>query len=477
MSKIEYLIPAWQHQLQAIERAKDLPEFGLFFEMGTGKTMTAINIARHKFAQSGRLLRTLILCPPIVVENWRREWAMHSKILSDKIVPLTGSQKDRCKVFTKFCNLSGDRHEAIFITNYEALLMKGLYTLFHNWKPELIIFDELHKLKDMKSKRTKAAVKLADESLFRLGLTGTPVLNSPMDLFSQFRVLDKGGTFGKNFFVFRAKYFIDFNAGMPQGRYFPDWRPRPQSFEEMNSLVYRKAMRVKKDECMDLPPLVRKSVYVEMEPKQKKAYNEMKKAFITYIQDKAAVADIAITKALRLQQIVSGFVKLEDETITHFPDHPRREALRELLADLTPNHKVIVWAVFKENYKDIRGVCEDLGIKYVEVHGEVSDRDKLLGVDAFSTDDDVRVLFGHPGSGGIGINLVASDVSIFYSRNFSLEQDLQAEARNYRGGSERHTHITRIDLVTLGTIDEQILEKLSNKVAIGEKILKELVLK
>lgn len=471
---MEYILKPWNHQLQAIEAAKNLPEFGLFFEMGAGKTMTAINIARHKYAQCGRLLRTLVLCPPIVIENWRREWAMNSKISQGKVVPLQGSQVQRLRKFHEYATVEGG---VIFITNYEALLMKDLYADMQAWKPELIIFDELHKLKDMKSKRTKAAVKLADESLFRLGLTGTPVLNSPMDLFSQFRVLDRGETFGRNFFKFRAHYFFDKNAGMPQGRYFPDWRPRETTFDEMNRLVYRKAMRVKKEDCMDLPPLVRKPIYVGMTKPQMKAYHEMKQAFITYISDRAAVADLAITKALRLQQIVSGFVKLEDETVVRFEDNPRKEALKELLEEHAPGHKIIVWAVFKDNYRDIRDVCEELKIKFVEVHGEVADKDKFASVDAFNTDESVRVLIGHPGSGGIGINLVVSDIAIFYSRNFSLEQDLQAEARNYRGGSERHAHVTRIDLVTPETIDEQILEKLSNKVAIGEKILRELVLK
>lgn len=466
---MEYLIKPWAHQLDAIERAKDLPEFGLFFEMGAGKTMTAINIARYKFATHKKILKTLIFGPPIVVENWRREWLANSKIKESEVIPLQGSQVQRVNTFKKYQDKS-----AIFITNYESLLMNNLYVEFTKWKPEMLIWDELHKLKDMKSKRTKAAIKLADESIYRLGLTGTPVLNSPMDLFAQFRVLDKGRTFGKNFFQFRAKYFVDKNAGMPQGRYFPDWRPRTSMFDEMNRLVYQSAMRVKKEDCMDLPPLVRKPIYVDMTPSQRRSYEQMKKAFITYINDKAAVSDLAITKALRLQQIVSGFVKMEDDSIHRFEDNPRKIALRDLLEDLCPDHKVIVWAVFKENYNDIRSVCEDLKLGYREVHGEISNKDKFQAVDDFNQDDSVRIIFGHPASGGIGINLVASDISIFYSRNFSLEQDLQAEARNYRGGSEIHQKVTRIDLVTPGTIDEQILEKLSNKIAIGEKILREL---
>jgi SNF2 family DNA or RNA helicase len=82
------------------------------------------------------------------------------------------------------------------------------------------------------------------------------------------------------------------------------------------------------------------------------------------------------------------------------------------------------------------------------------------------------VLIGHPGSGGIGVNLTASSVSIFYSRGFSLEHDIQAEARNYRGGSERHDKITRIDLVAPGTIDEEVVRKLHAKQTISDVILK-----
>lgn len=458
--------------MEAYHKGKDLPEYGLFFEVGAGKTAAAIAIARSKYALHKRLLKTIVFGPPIIVENWRREWGMHSKVSSDSVIPLQGAGRKRIETFVKTNNLP-----RIYITNYEALLMPDLFEEFLKWKPELLIFDELHKVKDMRSKRTKLAIKLADESVYRLGLTGTPVLNSPMDLFSQFRVLDKGATFGKNFFSFRAKYFVDKNAGMPQGKYFPDWRPRSSTFEEMNQLVYKKAMRVKKIDCLDLPPLVRKPVFVGMLPAQAKAYAEMKKAFITYIQDKAAVADLAITKALRLQQIVSGFVKLDDDSVSEFKDHPRKEALKDLLEDLCPDHKVIVWAVFKNNYKDIEAVCDELKIKYVAVHGEITDKDKFSNVDAFNNDPEVRVLFGHPMSGGIGINLVASDVSIFYSRNFSLEQDIQAEARNYRGGSERHQKVTRIDLVTPGTIDEEIMNRLAQKTAIGEKILKEIILK
>jgi SNF2 family DNA or RNA helicase len=134
-----------------------------------------------------------------------------------------------------------------------------------------------------------------------------------------------------------------------------------------------------------------------------------------------------------------------------------------------------VWAVFKENYAAIRQVCNDLELQFVEVHGDVSAKAKQDAVKRFDSDPACRVLVGHPGSGGIGVNLVAASYSIFYSRGFSLEFDLQAEARNFRGGSERHETIVRIDLVAPGTIDEQVMQALAAKQAVGETLVRGMV--
>jgi SNF2 family DNA or RNA helicase len=342
--------------------------------------------------------------------------------------------------------------------------------MVHNM--EILICDESHKCKDTKSKRTQKVIELADRARFKYLLSGTPVLNTPMDIFSQYRIMDGGETFGKNVWAFRAQYFYDNNAGMPKEKYFPDWRVRPGALDEMNRLIYEKAMRMTKEECMDLPPFVEQTVFVGMLPEQKKAYEEMKKQFVTYINDKACVATLALTKALRLQQIVSGFIKLEDGEEIKMKKNPRQEALKELLEDLTLEHKVLVWAVFKENYAQIRAVCEELKIKYVEVHGDIPNAEKFKNVDSFNSDKDIRVFIGHPGSGGIGLTLICSTYSIFYSRSFSLEQSIQAEARNHRGGQTRK--VTRIDLVCADTIDELVLQKLKDKEELGEKILESL---
>jgi hypothetical protein len=206
----------------------------------------------------------------------------------------------------------------------------------------------------------------------------------------------------------------------------------------------------------------------------------MRKNFVASLEDKNgqqkfSVAELVITKTLRMQQIVSGHLRVENEdgttTTLTIGDNPRKETLRGLLEDLCPANKVIVWAVFKDNYADIRHVCEKLKLKFVELTGETKDKESAMK--EFNTNPEISVLIGNPGAGGIGVNLVAANTMIYYSRSFSLEHDIQSEARNYRGGSEIHSKITRYDIVAPHTIDELVLETLANKQEISDAILRE----
>jgi SNF2 family DNA or RNA helicase len=405
-----------------------------------------------------------------VVRQWREEIKKYSD-LEPYVVLLEGHRDRRLKLF------EAHKHEPrIFITNYEAMLMPHLFVAFMEAGFDTMICDESHKLKDIGAKRTKLAAALAKNTAKRIIMTGTPVLNSPMDLFSQFLVLDKGATFGTNFFVFRATYFYDKNAGMPKHNYFPDWRPRPGIEEKIQSLIQTKSSRVKKEECLDLPPLVRKEIPIEMSKEQRKAYEEMREDLVTYLSGQVCVASMALIKVLRLQQIVSGFLSMEtlegeEGKVHRFKDVPRVEALSELLEEIAPYHKVIVWACFQENYHRIRGVCEQLNLKYVEITGQRTEAQKREAVTSFRADDGVRVCIANQKAGGVGLNLIEASYSIYYSRGYSLEDDIQSEARNYRGGSERHDRVTRIDLVTRNSIDEIILQALKNKQNLAEKIM------
>lgn len=477
------LPPLWAHQKGAIAMAQSNGgSLALFMDPGVGKTRTAIEILRARMNREKRLLKILVFTPPIVVTNFRAEWLKFSKIPPEKVVALTGSGTKRLKDFREK-SLQG---AMIFITNYEALLMADLFTHFQVWQPEAIVWDESHKLKSRRSKRTKLASRLSNPSHSpspdKLMLTGSPVLKDSQDLFSQFEVMDGGKTFGSNFFVFQARFYRDRNAGMPKQKYFPKWEVMTLARDgfdgeaAISKLMEGRALHVKKSQCLDLPLFVQQTIFVPMTPEQARLYEEMKRDLVTYLGDAACVATLAMVKALRLQQIASGYIKTEGGEEIALEGAPKQEALRELLEQITSTSKVLVWAVWKQNYTQIREVFEVLGLKYVEVHGDISAKQKEEAVTRFNTDDSVRGFIGHPGSGGIGINLVVAQYSIFYSRTFSLEHSIQAEARNYRAGSEQHSSITRYDLITQGTIDELIVNSLQNKIEIGNSLLKGLAL-
>ena len=473
---MRYLVEPWKHQLEAIERAKDMPGYALFFEMGAGKSGTAVNILRHKFMKHGRILRTLVLCPPAVRTNWKREFAMHAaKKVADSVVVLEGSGKKRCEVLEKhgFDQVFGPLpKDKIFVTNYESLGMKDLWKLLKDWAPEAIIYDESQRCKNYKAKRTKLAIEIADQARYKYILSGTPILNTPMDIWSQYRILDGGETFDRNFFAFRAKYFVDQNAGMPSAKYFPAWRPAPGLADVFNDKIYAKASRVLKKDCMDLPPIVRKRYEIDMVPDQEKLYKDMAKSYVAYLNDKACVASIALTKGLRLQQIASGYFRDDQEKDHEFKTNPRLVTLMDILADVTPDHKVIVWASFKKNYQQIFDALKAKGLEATSLVGGMKDNERQESIDKFQTDPKCRIMVSNAASGGVGINLTAASYMIYYSRSFNLEHDLQSEARCHRGGSERHESITRIDLVTKDSIDDIVLTALARKENLANNILK-----
>jgi len=254
-------------------------------------------------------------------------------------------------------------------------------------------------------------------------------------------------------------------------KYFPNWKSKFGALDRLNHIIYQHADRVLKKDCMDLPPFIRMRADVSMGLEQEKHYASMKRDFITFLDSEACVAELALTKGLRLQQLLCGIFKTDLGEIKRIP-HNRCKVLKDYLEDLTPKHKIIVWTVFVDTYDEIGKVCEELGVKHAFLTGKQTTKQKQESIESFNNDPEVRVIIANQAAGGTGINLTSSSYSLYYSRSFNLESDIQSEARNYRGGSEQHEKVTRIDLVTPGTIDEAMLDALANKEKMSEAILK-----
>lgn len=439
-----------------------------------GKTKVLIDILRLRYAQEKRILKTVIFSPIVTLPNWKNEFGIHSKVPERNVFVLNKSSK-RMKDFKK-----AKIHNNIIVVNYESLGSSKFLEELFEFSPEIIVCDEMHILKNPKSKRAKSLIKLSDRAEFRYGLTGTPILNSPMDIFMQWRFLDKGEEFGKSFFKFRAEFFQDANAAWSHSQsHFPKWEPIPSKFPLLQEKIAKKSVRVLKKDCLDLPPLIKEIIPLEMDKTQAKAYKEMHESFITFVKDKeqdgktkAVVAQLALTKALRLQQICSGFVVTDEDETIRLDKNVKLDWVEQYLPDMCKTSKVIIWTAFKEDILMLGELCDKLKIKFGTIEGGQNMELRQECIDDFNNmDSDTMVIIANRSAGGIGINLVSSDTSIVFSRNFKLGDELQSEARNHRGGSQIHKNILQINLCINETIDFYVTEALSNKQDISKKII------
>lgn len=485
----------WQHQIDTIEECKDRNFYALFWQMGTGKTCGIINILRRKFIQEQRFLKTLILTPLSVVNQFAKEWAKFGGPQYQRLVlPMLGTTKQR-KI-----NLLKNHKGNICITNHDVMNVADILEALWREKFEVIVVDESHKFKDAKANRTKKLLALVEGKLlgektvlrngrrvkvkqilgahdpikYRFIMTGTPILNSVMDIYPQSKILNDKIFPEANYYIFRNKYMENTNA-LKSWATFPKFVEKAGSNEYISKTIYKHANRVLKEDCLDLPPLVKIRKEVELGKEQGRLYKEMEKQFIAYLEeyskDKAMVAEIVLTKGLRLLQILCGvFVDDDaDKTVSVIKDNQRIKVLEDTLEEIGSN-QAIIWTSFKSVYTQIEALLKRMDIPYSNIIGGQNISERQEGIEKFQ-DGEVRVMLANQAAGGTGINLTAANYMIYYNRTYSLADDLQSEARNYRGGSEIHDKVTRIDLFSPGTIDETIMEALHNKMDIAKAVV------
>lgn len=483
------------HQKKAVIQSKELDSLGLFFSVGTGKTYTSISVILEKTNFLKKHLRILVLGPKSILVNWGREL----RELQDKLgipshlqyLPLILNQ-DTTKKKIKHLKMNLNSR-SIIITNYESLQAKDLLEFFDKSPFDGLVCDESQRVKNPMAQRTKKAMKLAEKCKYNQILTGTPMLGNPMDLWSQIYILDKGKSFSKNFYVFRSEYFIDKNAGMPSHIHFPNWQIRDEMIEVLQEKLSQLTLQAKREDVLELPPLIKETVYVDLNEKQASHYADMMSDFVTFVEDKlstekkAIVATLALTKMLRLQQIVSGFVMDEHgvkHTVVDPLSNPKLEALKDIITDviLPEKKKAIIWSIFKEDHYQIKSLIETVlsSLSYrgkslsdmyyiAELTGDIKDKQKEI--DNFQTDPKCLFMIANPKAGGVGVNLQEASYSIYFSKSYSLEEDVQSEARCYRKGSEKHEKVVRIDIVAQNTVDELISEALRTKQDMSDMIL------
>jgi len=486
------------HQRVALANCSGSDGYGLFMEQGTGKTLVVIGRvdAESRQKEDGVLHRTLIVAPKNVRANWASEFERFSSV-EGKVTVLRGDQYERMKLFlAALVPDSPTQRYTVMVCSYEGLINMWDYLGRFEW--DLGVLDEAHYIKWPRTKRAKKAFEFRDVCKARMALTGTPVCNTPVDLYALFEFMHKGGSGFSSFEAFRKFYgvfrVVDSTRGMKR-------LVEVQNLPFMKERLARKSFIVRKSEALpDLPDKRYDICEVEMSEEQTAAYTSLQENLYLEIEremsDETRVVNVnnILTKLLRLSQITSGFLSfdaivdpmtgemLQPKSIDRFDPNNKLERLIELLKDeeRDPNGKTIVWACYVQDIKTISARLTLEGMKHAVFYGATGDDERLEAERAFNGDPECRVFVGNPACGGTGLNLIGyppgrpeefetnCDHVVYYSQGWSSSQRSQSEDRAHRRGTRVSVRVT--DLVVPKTIDEEIRARVVNKRMVALKV-------
>jgi len=334
-------------------------------------------------------------------------------------------------------------HQSFFhIINYEKLINTRVTAELIKNQYDMVVLDESSRIKNHQAKRTKAIIKTFRDVKYKYIMSGTPVTQGPIDIYSQYEFLNPAYLGFKNYYAFRGYHCEMGGYGNYQITGYRD-------IETLKRKIAAHSIQLKKEDCLDLPEKIYERRILEMTPEIMTQYKCMKDELYAEIgNDEALTASIVLTKIIRLQQITSG---------AYVEKNPKLDELVEIIQEDT-SRQVIVWCRFIPSIKVIEKKMQELNIQYSVLHGEIDDRQGQIN--RFQAGE-TRVFIGQIQTGGVGVNITAGNIVVYFENTFSLEDRLQSEARAHRYGQRRN--VTYIDIVYKGTIDMIVYEAIKNK--------------
>jgi SNF2 family DNA or RNA helicase len=452
----------WAHQQRALTFVQNLWNQGhngvlLALVMGSGKTLVAITAAARN-----KLSPVLIVCPLRVVEVWREQFALHLPDQYDFLAlgASAGTVKDKTVTARdRLAWATAKQRPLIIAINYESAYREPFasWALCNLWP--LVIADENHRLKSPSGAVSRFVGKLGLRAKYRLGLTGTPMPHSPLDVWAQFRFLDRN-LYDPTYTSFKQRYAI-------MSEYFPTpvgWR----NIEELRRLFFTRTFQVGA-EVLDLPPERDQTLYCELSSDGARIYAEMESELMAWVASTPApiVAANALVRLLRLQQITSGTV-VDESGVEQHVDWSKQALLADLLEDLPADEPVVIFARFRSDLARIKLVAQELGRPSGELSGA---KDDLAAWKRGAKDDPV-ILAVQIQAGGVGIDLTRAAYAVYYSLGFNLADYLQSRARIYRSGQQRP--VIFYHLMAQHTVDENVIRALLKRQNLIQTVLEEL---
>lgn len=460
-------------------------------EMGTGKTVQTLAALDDVHRLGLSTFPVLIICPKSVTHSWRD----HTETWLPDATPfvIEGTATQRTKIF----KAAAACERAVIIVNFEqtwrlsriagypSLRMKRCKVCDRygddRLKPaqcevhpkelnafnfKVVVVDEAHRVKNPTAKQTRAVWALGDAAERRLALTGTPVANDPSDLWSIMRFVAPLEHPVKGKFVDRyCLQAWNMHGGLDIVGI------NPEHMTEFHNVINPRMRRVTKAEVLpQLPPKVHVRRDVEMTPKQAKAYANMEEGLVTRLESGELMwARNDAIGSLRLLQFSSAYMEptgtlneLGNPEYRMIDPSPKVDALVDVLEDLDGSKPVVVAAMHRQLIDLACTRLAKLKIPYARITGAENQAERQYALKRLNANE-IRVLLFTMAAGGTGLTMTAADTIVFLQRDWSMVNNMQAEDRVHRIGSERHQQITVIDLITAGTVEEQQIAALYAK--------------
>lgn len=445
----------YPHQLDGIRTLAGKTSFLLADEMGLGKSIQALTVAAIDF-QRGWATRVIVVCPATLKWNWQDEIRKHTKFTC---VILDGSKSERERQLELFDILGID----ILIVNYEQV--KAHLDKLNSLCFDIAIFDEAHYIKNHKSQRTKAAIKLRSKRNFML--TGSPLLNQVNELWTILHKINPNGF--PDYWRFLNRYAV---FGGWQGRQITGVKNKAELNAEIDKVILR---RLKKD-VLDLPDKQIIQKLVDLSPLQRKLYDQAWDDMKIDLPDQADPMEFenALVKYLYLKQIAGSAACIEG-----YPDESAKlDLVQELVAEImqdnpdSPPEPIVIFTQFRKVMACAVERLEKDGYEVFQLHGDVPKERRIEIVKQWEDRPKPAILMVML-QVAVGFNATAANKCIFIDKLYVPKLNEQAQDRLHRIGADLVRPIQVFEIIARKTVEQRIESILKRKTKLFDGLIEE----
>lgn len=448
---VPYADKLFDYQRQGINYLYNVPKAIMGDDMGLGKTLQTITTIQELGVK-----RVLIVCPNSLKFTWSKEFDYWT---GRKCHVITSSNKKR---------VLKDFKEGILIVNYESIWDRKTKDILPEIKSlywDVVVYDEAHRLKNRNATHTKACKKIKSERVYML--TGTPIENSPDELWSLLNLM-----YPKTFNSYWR--FVDqwcstktMRIGGREIKSVVGCQD-PQAMHEMLSPIMIR--RLKKDVLSQLPDKIYKTITVELNSSDRKVYNELRDEMIAELSTgEVVITANVLTQMMRLRQVaISSQLLSEDESVGRVKSS-KLDAVEDIVLNNIDSHKLVLFTQFKSSLKMMKNLLEEQNIKCLEISGDISSEERQRNCDLFQTDDTYRVILCTIQTAGVGLTLTQADICVFLDKHYNPQLNRQAEDRLYRIGQKNVVQV--ISIIADDTLEERIEDMLRRKNDMFEQVV------